>query len=131
MGDEGTSLRQRLLQSYAQYQRHEALLSEHFLQCLSQYSNITLYGINAQSRLQERTPTFAIRIDGVTPGDVAVHLGKQNMCVWNGHFYAQGLCEQLGVIDDGGVIRIGLMHYNTVEEIDQLFNALDPFLQRQ
>jgi len=130
-GDEGTSLRQRLLQSYAQYQRHEALLSEHFLQCLSQYSNITLYGINAQSRLQERTPTFAIRIDGVTPGDVAVHLGKQNMCVWNGHFYAQGLCEQLGVIDDGGVIRIGLMHYNTVEEIDQLFNALDPFLQRQ
>lgn len=130
-GDEGTSLRQRLLQSYAQYQRHEALLSEHFLQCLSQYSNITLYGINAQSRLQERTPTFAIRIDGVTPGDVAVHLGKANMCVWNGHFYAQGLCEQLGVIDDGGVIRIGLMHYNTVEEIDQLFNALDPFLQRQ
>ncbi|GAB3519396.1 cysteine desulfurase-like protein [Photobacterium alginatilyticum] len=130
-GDEGASLRQRLQQSFALYQQHEVSLSEHFLNRLSQYSNITLYGINDQQRLRERTPTFAIRIDGVTPGDVAVHLGKQHMCVWNGHFYALGLCKQLGILDDGGVIRIGLMHYNTEEEIDQLFTALEPFLQRQ
>ncbi|MCW8328505.1 cysteine desulfurase-like protein [Photobacterium sp. SDRW27] len=129
-GDKGASLRQRLIQSYAQYQQHEAVLSQHFLYCLSQYSNIKLYGIDEPSRISERTPTFAIRIDGVTPGDVASHLGRLNMCVWNGHFYALGLCKQLGVLEEGGVIRIGLMHYNTVEEIDQLFEALGPFLQR-
>ncbi|UTV29715.1 cysteine desulfurase-like protein [Photobacterium atrarenae] len=129
-GEAGTGLRQRLQQSYAQYQQHEAELSRHFLACVAQYQNIRLYGITETERLHERTPTFAIRIDGVTPGDVAVHLGKQNMCVWNGHFYAQGLCEQLGVMDDGGVIRIGLMHYNTTAEIDQLFAAMAPFLQR-
>lgn len=129
-GDESASLRHRLVQSYEQYQQHEETLSRHFLNCLSQYSNIKLYGIDTPTRLRERTPTFAIRIDGVTPGDVAGHLGRLNMCVWNGHFYAQGLCEQLGLMDDGGVIRIGLMHYNTVEEIDQLFAALTPFLQR-
>ena len=123
-------MRQRLQQSYAQYQQHEAELSRHFLACVAQYQNIRLYGITETERLHERTPTFAIRIDGVTPGDVAVHLGKQNMCVWNGHFYAQGLCGQLGVMDDGGVIRIGLMHYNTTAEIDQLFAAMAPFLQR-
>lgn len=130
-GEPGAGLRQRLQQSYAQYQQHEAELSRHFLACVAQYSNIRLYGITDTARLHERTPTFAIRIDGVTPGDVAVHLGKQNMCVWNGHFYAQGLCEQLGVMDDGGVIRIGLMHYNTTAEIDQLFAAMAPFLQQR
>ncbi|MEJ2766330.1 cysteine desulfurase-like protein [Photobacterium sp. MCCC 1A19761] len=129
-GEPGADLRQRLQQSYAQYQQHETVLSRHFLACAAQYSNMRLYGITDADRLHQRTPTFAIRIDGVTPGDVAVHLGKQNMCVWNGHFYAQGLCEQLGVMADGGVIRIGLMHYNTTTEIDQLFAALAPFLQR-
>ncbi|UXI04448.1 cysteine desulfurase-like protein [Photobacterium sp. TY1-4] len=129
-GEPGADLRQRLQQSYAQYQQHETALSRHFLACATQYPTIRLYGITDANRLHQRTPTFAIRIDGVTPGDVAVHLGKQNMCVWNGHFYAQGLCEQLGVMADGGVIRIGLMHYNTTTEIDQLFAALAPFLQR-
>ncbi|KDM89678.1 cysteine desulfurase-like protein [Photobacterium galatheae] len=123
------SLRQRLESSYAQYQRHEEALSEHFLNWVKKFSNITMYGIEDETRLAERTPTFAIRVEDVPPSDIASRLGQQNMCVWNGHFYALGLCRQLGILESGGVIRIGFMHYNTQEEIDQLFDALSPFLK--
>jgi len=55
---------------------------------------------------------------------IAKTLGEQNICVWNGHFYALGLIKQLDLLESGGVVRIGFMHYNTIEEIDQLFNVL-------
>jgi len=127
-GNQDASLRQRLLTSFVQYQEHEKNLSHHFLSKLAEFDNVSLYGINSPHQLGERTPTFAIRIDDVMPSDVAAHLGQNNMCVWHGHFYAQGLCKQLGIMDNGGVIRIGLMHYNTIDEIDLLFTELAPFL---
>ena len=55
-------------------------------------------------------------------------LGKQHICVWDGNFYAQGLCKQLGVLDKGGVVRIGCMHYNTTAELDKLFDLFDELL---
>lgn len=128
-GDESLTLRERLTQSFAQYQIHEESLSRHFLTKISQYSNVTLFGISDIEHVAQRTPTFAIRIEGTTPEDVSRSLGCKNMCVWNGHFYAIGLCKQLGILEAGGVIRIGFMHYNTIEEIDDLFDALAPFLQ--
>ena len=128
LGDPVLPLRERLQQSFLQYQLHEATLSRYFLSKMKQHSKIKLFGISDESRVDKRTPTFAIQIEGATPADVAATLGKQNMCVWNGHFYAIGLCKQLGVLDQGGVIRIGFMHYNSTEEIDQLFIALKPFL---
>ncbi|MBV7262860.1 cysteine desulfurase-like protein [Photobacterium sp. WH24] len=127
-GDPQDGLRERLAASYSQYQSHEEALSQHFLNRVRKFSNITLLGIEDDKRLAERTPTFAIRIDNVPPSDIASHLGQQNMCVWNGHFYALGLCQQLGVLEGGGVVRIGFMHYNTHAEIDRLFEALAPFL---
>ncbi|QUM79806.1 cysteine desulfurase-like protein [Moritella sp. 5] len=123
-GDEALPLRERLVQSFELYQIHEQKLSQHFLTKLAQYSNVTLYGINDMERLAERTPTFSIRINHTSPEDVSGLLGQHNMCVWNGHFYAIGLCKQLDILDKGGVIRIGFMHYNTTSEIDALFDVL-------
>ena len=54
---------------------------------------------------------------------------KYNICVWNGHFYALGLVKQLG-IEETGVVRIGCMHYNSIEEIDLLFNVLEGILRK-
>lgn len=110
-------------ESYSQYSRHEQALSEYFLKKLSGLSGATLYGINRASN--DRTPTFAIRLDEIPPEVVASALGEQNICVWNGHFYALGLIRQLGLEESGGVVRIGLMHYNTFQEIDHLFEALE------
>ena len=48
--------------------------------------------------------------------------------MWDGNFYAQGLCKQLGVLESGGVVRIGCMHYNTIEELDKVFDLFDQLL---
>ncbi|WP_025739816.1 cysteine desulfurase-like protein [Salinivibrio socompensis] len=127
-GEPTHSLRERLVESYAQYQTHEQALSAHFIQLMRAYPKVRIYGITDDKQLVQRTPTFAIRIEGVSPAEVAKTLGEQNLCVWNGHFYAQGLCEQLDILDKGGVIRIGMMHYNTIDEIDRLHQALLPFI---
>ena len=103
-------------------------LSEYFLTRLVNYPRIKLFGIDDLARLSERTPTFALTFEGLEPRQVSEFLGKQHVCVWDGNFYAQGLCKQLGVLDKGGVVRIGCMHYNTLEEMDTLFNLFDELL---
>lgn len=127
-GDSGAPLRQRLAQSFAQFNRHEQTLSRHFLHKLQQLPQATLYG-RQESDTDQRTPTFAIRLAGHSPETIAKLLGEHNFCVWSGHFYALGLIRQLQLEDKGGVVRIGLMHYNTTEEIDQLFGVLEQLVK--
>ena len=127
---ESTPRRERLAQAFANTKEHEMALSAYFLKRLADFPQIRLYGIEDESRLAERTPTFALTFEGFAPREVSEFLGKQHMCVWDGNFYAQGLCEQLGVMDKGGVVRIGCMHYNTIEELEKLFSAFEALLNR-
>ncbi|GMM86890.1 cysteine desulfurase-like protein [Pseudoalteromonas sp. MTN2-4] len=127
---ESTPRRERLAQAFANTKEHEMALSAYFLKRLADFPQIRLYGIEDESRLAERTPTFALTFEGLAPREVSEFLGKQHMCVWDGNFYAQGLCEQLGVMDKGGVVRIGCMHYNTIEELEKLFSAFEALLNR-
>lgn len=127
-GEPQLNLRARLVESYLQYQQHEQQLSDYFLQRLSEMPELQLHGLWHASSMK-RTPTFALTSQLVTPQTMATMLGEQNVCVWNGHFYALGLIRQLGLETKGGVLRIGLMHYNTIAEIDHLFDRLrDGFL---
>ena len=71
-----------------------------------------------------RTPTAAITIDGCAPRELAEALGARGITTWNGDFYAQGLIERLGLFDTGGVLRIGLAHYNTADEVQRLVTTL-------
>ena len=105
-------------------QDHERRLQQHMLDRLAALPRVRLYGIADRSRLDQRTPTFAIRVGDRHPRDVARYLGDLGICVWDGHYYAINLTERLGVEDSGGMVRIGLVHYSTVEEIDRLYDAL-------
>ncbi|AOT06557.1 cysteine desulfurase-like protein [Pseudoalteromonas luteoviolacea] len=125
---ESKPLRARLEQAFANSKAHEMALSQHFLTRLGEFPQIKLFGIDDLSRLTERTPTFALTFEGIEPRKVSEFLGKHHVCVWDGNFYAQGLCEQLGVMDKGGVVRIGCMHYNTIEELDRLFELFSELL---
>ena len=123
--DDSHSRRDKLAAAFTKTKQHEMALSEHFLTRLVNYPKIRLFGIDDLERLSQRTPTFALTFEGLEPRQVSEFLGKQHICVWDGNFYAQGLCEQLGVLDKGGVVRIGCMHYNTIEELDKLFDLFD------
>ena len=83
-----------------------------------------LWGITDHARFAERTPTAAVTFDGIAPRAVAEALGERGITTWDGNFYAQALIERLGLQEAGGVLRIGLAHYTTAEEVDRLLSAL-------
>lgn len=126
-GEHEASLRERLVLSYQQFNQHESAISERFLSRLAELEGVKLWG-KAEANSELRTPTFALTFDDHSPEDIARKLGEQNICVWNGHFYALGLVRQLGLQESGGVVRIGFMHYNTLQEVDSLFDELKRIL---
>ena len=122
-GPDGTR-RARLVQAMNAVKRYEAGLSEHFLREATRVPGLRVYGITDVESLAQRTPTFAISLEGRDPETVAVWLGEQGFFVWHGHYYAIAVMERLGTLDRGGLVRIGFVHYNTVDEIDALIAAL-------
>jgi cysteine desulfurase family protein (TIGR01976 family) len=83
-----------------------------------------LYGITDRARFADRTPTAALTLEGHAPRAVSEALGREGIATWDGDFYATGLIERLGLADTGGVVRIGLTHYNTTDEVDRVVGAL-------
>ena len=116
--------RLRLKTAMRAIQATEAPLFRRLADGLAAIPGVRLWGIADPARFGERTPTAAITIDGVTPRSAAEALGGAGIATWDGHFYALGLIERLGLEGSGGVLRIGLVHYNTAEEVDRLLDEL-------
>src|ERR1700740_2451775 len=85
---------------------------------------LKIYGITDPARFHERCGTFAVRIEGHTPLELATKLGDRGFFTWDGNYYALNLTEHLDVEKSGGFLRIGLVHYNTADEVDRLLAAL-------
>jgi selenocysteine lyase/cysteine desulfurase len=75
--------------------------------------------------MKERVPTVSIGVEGFTPAEVAHHLARHEIFTWNGNMYALELSERLGLENLGGFLRLGLVHYNTADEIIRLMRVLD------
>lgn len=103
---------------------YEQGLAAHFLDGLGQISDLKVYGLTDLKRLDERVPTFAFTWPRLSPRATAEYLGNHGICCWSGNYYALRLMERLGLEGEGGAVRIGFAHYNTVEEIDRLLNLL-------
>ncbi len=103
---------------------HERALARRLLDGLAAIPGVRVWGIGDPSRLGERTPTFAITIEGTSPADAAAALGRAGIFTWDGDFYARGLIERLGLHESGGVLRLGLVHYSTAAEVDRTLEAL-------
>ena len=88
-------------------------------------AGVTIHGITDRARAAERVPTVSISIDGVAPAAAAEALSVQGIYAWDGDFYATGLIERLGKAEGGGVLRLGLVHYNTADEVDRTLEALE------
>jgi len=122
--EEGVDRRQAIQAAYRAIQKHERNLSERMLRGLSEIPGLRLYGISDPARMAARCPTFAVRIEGHTPLELATRLGERGIFTWDGNYYAINLTERLGVEKDGGFLRIGLVHYNTEEEVDRVLESL-------
>lgn len=131
-GETEDSLRQRgyqgrrleLKKAMNAIQAHELGISRALLALFESVPGLRLYGIADPKRLGERVPTFAFTLEGRTPRQVAERLARENIYVWDGNYYALAVTERLGVEASGGMVRVGATHYNTLEEVNLLKNAL-------
>jgi len=119
-----TSRRAAILSAYGEIVKYERGLCERLMQGLASLPAVKVYGITDPARFDHRCPTIALRAAGHTPLELATKLGDRGFFTWDGNYYALNLTEQLDVEKDGGFLRIGLFHYNTVEEVDRLVGAL-------
>ena len=104
---------------------YEQRLVRRLLDGLGAIRGVTIHGIVELERAAERVPTVSISIDGVRPRAAAESMGRDGIFVWDGDFYATGLIERLGKVGAGGVLRLGLVHYNTEAEVDRALEAVE------
>lgn len=102
--------------------KHESSLGGRFLAGVADMSHVHVYGVPEMT--PHRVATFAISVDGIHPDDVARRMIEQGIYVWSGHYYAMNVMQRLGVLDDGGLVRIGFCHYNTADEVDRALEVL-------
>ena len=114
-----------LKQGMAAIAAYERQLFAHMLDGFDQISGLKVYGITERDRMNERTPTAGIRLQGHDPEELSQRLGQLGIATYAGHMYAVAVIERLGLTEKGGVLRVGLSHYNTQDEVDKLLEILE------
>lgn len=116
--------RLQLKQAMSAIRAYEFEISRAVLGLLHEIPGVRLYGLEDVRRLEERVPTFAFTLAGWQPRQVAEALARENIYVWDGNYYAINVTERLGLEETGGMVRVGPVHYNTLDEVKQLREAL-------
>jgi cysteine desulfurase family protein (TIGR01976 family) len=119
--------REALLAAYRSTVAYERTLVAKLIAALLTIPGLQFFGIAEPQRFSERCSTVSFRLPKGTPADAATFLGQRGIFIWDGNFYAINLTERLAVEQLGGVLRVGLVHYNTVQEVDRLLTALKEF----
>jgi len=124
IGGDGPDRRAAILAGFAAFDAHERTLARRFLDGIDGLAGVRLFGIADPERLGERTPTFAVRVHDQHPLDTCAALAERGIFTWDGHYYAIEVFDRLGLLDDGGAVRIGFCHYHTLDEVDRVLAAL-------
>ncbi|MBI3151320.1 MAG: cysteine desulfurase-like protein [Chloroflexi bacterium] len=103
---------------------YEYELARALLSALESVPGLRLYGLTDVRRLDERVATFSFRLKDMHPRVVAEKLAQEGIYVWDGNYYALNVSERLGVEEHGGMVRVGAAHYNTLDEVERLKDAL-------
>jgi len=121
------SRREALQAAYLATHAYETSLLTRLIAGLRTIPGMRIFGITDEKRFDERCATLSFRLGDRHPTKIAEFLGDRGIFTWDGNFYALNLSERLGVEQLGGVLRVGLVHYNTADEVDRLLGALREF----
>ncbi len=116
--------RQTLLKALTALAGYERELCARLITTLRGIPGLKIWGITDPDRLARRVPTVSFTLAGHHPRRIAEQLAADNIYVWDGNYYALAVMERLGLEGQGGMLRVGLAHYNTLDEIDRLGEAL-------
>jgi selenocysteine lyase/cysteine desulfurase len=119
-----TGRRLNLVAAMIASRAYEFELSRKLIEVIQDVPGTHIHGITDMKRLDERVPTASFTWDGKHPREIAEALGKDGFYVWDGNYYALAVTERLGVEANGGMVRVGAAHYNTLEEVDRFGEAL-------
>src|SRR5579859_4236509 len=122
--------RSALLAAYRATRQHEMALLSRLVPGLLAIPGLQFFGISDPKQFHQRCSTVSIRLANHTPAELATFLGERGIFTWDGNYYALNLTERLGVEALGGLLRIGIVHYNTLEEVDRLLAALHDIAAR-
>jgi selenocysteine lyase/cysteine desulfurase len=95
------------------------------LERLQGMAGVRLHGIADPARADERTPTFCLTLDRLSPREIAEALGREGIFTWDGNYYALEAIRALGLERTGGALRAGYLHYTTAEEVDRFLDRLE------
>jgi cysteine desulfurase family protein (TIGR01976 family) len=115
--------RDALVQSYQLIRQHEEDLCRRLLTGLANLPRFRIWGITDLDRLDERVPTVSVTHETQTPRQLAAALAQRGLYCWPGNHYALPFTQAMG-LEPLGTLRMGLLHYNTLEEVDPLLAAL-------
>lgn len=118
-GETAGSRRDRLRASMGAVARHEGGLFDWLDQALRAMRHVLVLGAPERT-----TPTLSFTVAGMRPRQVAAELARAGICAWDGDFYARELFDAIGVNEAGGAVRLGLMHYNTADEVGRMIDAV-------
>jgi cysteine desulfurase family protein (TIGR01976 family) len=117
--------REKLQAAWVEIERYEQMLIERLISGIEVINGARIYGITKRADWKSRVATVSLRKEGTTPRQLAEALAAENIFAWDGNCYALALSEALGVEESGGLLRLGLVHYNTLDEIDQALRVIE------
>ena len=110
---------------------YEKLLTIDLIEGLQNIKNVQVQGITEKNALDRRLPTVSFSVSGLSPSLIAEELAKENIFVWSGHSYALEVVKSLNLLDEGGVLRTGPVHYNTINEVHEFLEILDKLISKE
>jgi selenocysteine lyase/cysteine desulfurase len=116
------------LESAGDAREYECALAARLIAGLQRLPGVRIIGIADPARYAQRVPTVSFVHDRRTPSEIAKALAQRNIFVWSGHNFALEVVRQLGIDENEGVVRIGMAHYNTADEIDRTLDAVQAAL---
>lgn len=122
-GETGT-VRQKIVAAYAAITEQENALTERLLSYLRSRNDCRIIG-QPVNRDAGRVPTIAFRFDGREASELCKAMDAEKIAMRFGDFHSRRLAEYLGLTDHGGMLRVSMVHYNTIEEVDRFTAALD------
>jgi cysteine desulfurase family protein (TIGR01976 family) len=122
-GNDGLSRRGALREAYREIGLYERRLVGRLLAGLAEMPDVQVYGITDPAQFDQRVATISFTHERFTPREMAERLGRQGFFVWHGNYYALNLTETLG-LEPAGMLRVGLVHYNTLTEVERVLEAV-------
>lgn len=120
----GSGDRKAIEQAFDAIAAHEEVIGERLLTYLRDRNDVRIIGSRSADRAT-RVPTISFRVEGKSPAFIVGRVDQDNIGIRYGDFHSRRLIEHLGLAEEGGVIRVSMVHYNTVEEVDRLIASLD------